>query len=208
MKGLVTSLLLHLFAAALLCVSPAYAYFRVTQPTASSQWVNGGVNIVAWDKGSNDGLNAFDLKLVRTSAIGLVQLGSYVPAAPGAVNVELDGMPPGNDYALVFLNSTTSHVYGRSEEFTILESGAVADTSSSSGEGVEGYDKKLLAAATKAAKKAETITATEGPHPTAGWAREFPVLENGARRALSSTPGGLLGAAGAVVVMGACMVLV
>ena len=45
---------------------------------------------------------------------------SLVPAAPGAINVFITDVPPGDDYFLLFINSTIGLMVGTSSQFSIL----------------------------------------------------------------------------------------
>ena len=45
---------------------------------------------------------------------------SLVPAPPGAINVFITDVPPGDDYFLLFINSTIGLMVGISNQFSIL----------------------------------------------------------------------------------------
>lgn len=47
------------------------SYFVISEPQLNTQWVNGGTNLVSWEKGLLDGINGFDVELARLSQDGL-----------------------------------------------------------------------------------------------------------------------------------------
>ena len=82
-----------------------------------------------------------------------------VPAAPGSVNIFLNGIPDGDDYYLLFLNSTHGIMYGSSQQFSISNSGNGSNPSPN--------------------PTAATITVSGTPNPTAAFATTFPPSSNG-----------------------------
>jgi hypothetical protein len=48
------------------------AYFVITEPTRTSQWVAGMPHPVTWSKGANDGIVMVDVELSRLSQDGLI----------------------------------------------------------------------------------------------------------------------------------------
>jgi len=47
------------------------AYFIISEPTLSTQWVNGAPNLVTWNKGVQDGIDTFDVEMARLNSDGL-----------------------------------------------------------------------------------------------------------------------------------------
>jgi hypothetical protein len=75
----------------------------------------------------------------------------------------LDSVPPGDDYYVLFLDSTHGVMYSLSERFSILPAGTTPTDGS----------------VASANPTASTVTLKGGPHPTAQFAYTF-VTENGA----------------------------
>jgi len=116
----------------------------IKQPTPGSQWINGEANPVLWRKGVADGIHSFDVELVRLSGGRLILIAkhgecplfprnvsltltpictssiSIVPEKPSSFLLFLDAVPPGDDYFLVFINSTHGVRYATSPRLTIL----------------------------------------------------------------------------------------
>ncbi|KAL1758021.1 hypothetical protein FB107DRAFT_208149 [Schizophyllum commune] len=146
------------------------AYFLVEEPKASTQWKNGEAAPVKWDKGVLDGVDAFDLEMARLSSDGLTYIAMNVDTTKNAnkvLNVLLENIPEGDDYFLVFLNSTHGLIHGTSDRFTVLAKDSSSSANASSPD----------AAAT-------TVTVTAAPNPTNEWATTF-ALPNGAVRLLT-----------------------
>jgi hypothetical protein len=78
-----------------------------------------------------------------------------------ALNIYLDSVPAGDDYFLIFLNTSHGSTYTVSSRFSILPSG----TSPS--------------AAQPSDPSAATITVSGSPHPTAAFATTFAALSSG-----------------------------
>jgi hypothetical protein len=87
-----------------------------------------------------------------------------VPASTpnNALNLALDSVPPGDDYFLIFLNSSHQTTYTVSQRFTILASGGTP------------------ASAGPTNGAAQTMSVSGGPNPTVGFATTFAALANGA----------------------------
>ncbi|KAN0130568.1 hypothetical protein V8E53_009820 [Lactarius tabidus] len=132
----------------------AHAYFMVTAPTKGVQWGNNQTYPVSWVKGLLDGVNYIDLELTRMSVDGLILIARDIPAASGGINLALNSVPPGDDYFLLFVNSTHGVMYGTSPQFSI--------TSAGSGN-----------ASTQLIAKQPTVTISGGPNPTAQFAATF-----------------------------------
>ena len=122
-----------------------------------------------------DGVNYLDLELTRMSVDGLILVArdgpsptsvtsafrlifffslSPVPAASGGINLALNSVPPGDDYFLLFVNSTHGLMYGTSQQFSITSSGS-GNTSA------------------QPIPKKPTVTISGGPNPTAQFAATF-----------------------------------
>nr|GAT58028.1 predicted protein [Mycena chlorophos] len=182
-----------LLAAAL---SPASAYFVVTAPSFYDQWVNGETHQVSWVKGSNDGVTSFDIEMSQLSAQGLSLIAKNVPSADSSqksINIQLTDVPPGDDYFLLFVNSTNGVMYAVSPRFSVLASGASGNMSSSLN------------------SKASTVTVSGSPNPTQAFATTFALAASGARRlAAPLLPQQTLGLSSAVLgcVLGALWTLI
>ncbi|KAI0772328.1 hypothetical protein BD413DRAFT_474321, partial [Trametes elegans] len=138
------------------------AYFVIDQPAKGAKWANGEVNPVTWEKGLLDGVNIVDIELARLSTDGLIFVARDVPTplSTGAVNILIQDVPAGDDYYLLFLNSTHGVMYASSQRFSIGDSG----------NGTSG----------SAVSSAATVTVSGGPNPTKAFATTFPPSANGA----------------------------
>lgn len=151
-----------------LLVASASAYFVVTSPTTQTQWQNGKVNAVTWEKGVLDDINSFDLEMTRLSEDGLTYIASTISGykkAKTSLNIYLEDVPAGDDYYLLFLNTSHGVMYAVSSRFTILEADATPDSSKS--------------ATATAEAGAATVTVSGGPNPTKMFATTFPAEANG-----------------------------
>ncbi|KAJ7074418.1 hypothetical protein C8F01DRAFT_1215664 [Mycena amicta] len=145
-----------LLAAAL---SPASGYFVVTSPSLNDQWINGEAHKVSWTKGAKDGITSFDIEMTRLSASGLTLVAKNVPSADSSqksINILLQDVPAGDDYFLLFLNSTHGAMHGTSQRFSVLASGSSGGNMSSSTN-----------------PKAATVTVSGEPNPTQAFATTF-----------------------------------
>ncbi|KAL0568325.1 hypothetical protein V5O48_013658, partial [Marasmius crinis-equi] len=131
-------------------------YFIITQPSKDSHWQNGVANPLTWTKGVLDGINAFDLEFARLNKDGLMLVAQNVPTSPESLNIRLEDVPPGDDYFVLFMNSTHGTVFATSDRFSIL---------SSASNGVSRGDSSV-----------PTVTVAGPPSPTQGWMVTFPVL--------------------------------
>ncbi|KAI0350556.1 hypothetical protein OH77DRAFT_1430894 [Trametes cingulata] len=180
-----TGVLSLFFAWYLLPLAYANSYFVISQPSKGAQWANGAVNPVSWTKGLLDGVNSVDIELARLSQDGLIFVARDVPAtgSTGSLNILLQDVPAGDDYYLLFLNSTHGVMYASSQRF------AIADAANGT-------------AASPA--NAPTVTVSGGPNPTAVFATTFPPSANGVRapgwQALEGASRPLIGIASAVLV--------
>ncbi|KAI0369542.1 hypothetical protein BV20DRAFT_946060, partial [Pilatotrama ljubarskyi] len=161
------------------------AYFVISQPSKGTQWSNNAVNPVSWTKGLLDGINSVDIELARLSQDGLIFVARDVPASgsTGALNLFLQDIPAGDDYYLLFLNSTHGVMYASSQRF------AIGDANNGT-------------AASPA--NAPTVTVSGGPNPTAVFATTFPPSANGVSapgwKALEGASRPLIGVASAMLV--------
>lgn len=106
-----------------------------------------------------------------------------LPAKPGGINLYIENVPPGDDYVVVFMNSTHGVLLGTSERFTILPSSGTPTSS----------PQPLL-------EKAATVSVTTGPNPTVFFATTFPALPWSAGVRWAADPRALVGVVGAAVV--------
>ncbi|KAI8996304.1 hypothetical protein BD414DRAFT_477470 [Trametes punicea] len=159
-----TGLLSLFFAWYLLPIAYANSYFVISQPGKGAQWLNGAVNPITWTKGLLDGVHSVDIELARLSQDGLIFIARDVPASTstGALNLYLQDIPAGDDYYLLFLNSTHGLMYASSQRFAIAAAG-----NSSAG------------SPPAPAAGAPTVTISGAPNPTAVFATTFPPSANG-----------------------------
>ncbi|KAI0298022.1 hypothetical protein B0F90DRAFT_1867904 [Multifurca ochricompacta] len=136
--------------------------FQVTAPTKGTQWVNGQTYPVTWTKGLLDGIELFDLELTRMNTEGLVLVARDGESLYLRLNIQINSVPPGDDYFLLFLNSTHGVLYGNSQSFSIVNSG-------SGNSSVNPLPSK------------PTVTVSGGPNPTAQFATTFAQSANGVR---------------------------
>jgi hypothetical protein len=88
-----------------------------------------------------------------------------VPAQPSKINLMLKDVPPGDDYFLIFLNSTHGVMHATSHRFSILAANASPTSSPPSPDG-----------------GVPTITVSGSPNPTLQFATTFPAVANAALR--------------------------
>jgi len=138
------------------------AYFLVTEPTRSSQWVNGVAQPITWTKGALDGIVMVDVELSRLSQDGLLFVARNVPGTPGALNLMLQDVPPGDDYFLIFINSTHGVLHGTSSRFTILSDSSSPNVTQPS-----------------PISSAPTVTVSGSPNPTQIFATTFVAIDSG-----------------------------
>ncbi|TBU54951.1 hypothetical protein BD310DRAFT_934721 [Dichomitus squalens] len=136
------------------------AYFVINTPTTGVQWSNNAVNPIKWTKGLLDGVTSIDVELARMNEDGIIFVARDVPASTstGAINLFLQDVPAGDDYYLLFINSTHGVMYAASQRFAIADSGNGSVPSPASG--------------------AATVTVSGGPNPTVGFATTFPASAN------------------------------
>ncbi|EMD34991.1 hypothetical protein CERSUDRAFT_85741 [Gelatoporia subvermispora B] len=154
-----TSFLSLLLAWSLIPLATVRAYFIVNSPSSGMIWANGAANPVQWTKGLEDGIDSFDIELTRLSQQGLTFVAQGVPATLSSVNVFLQDLPTGDDYYLLFLNSTHGLMYATSQKFSIIAS---ANSSTPA-----------------AITSAPTVTVSGSPNPLQAFATTFPPSANG-----------------------------
>ncbi|SJL02585.1 uncharacterized protein ARMOST_05916 [Armillaria ostoyae] len=107
----VLSLCLLCFATLASC--DIHSYFTIKEPQESTQWLNNAVNVLSWERGIWDGLTFFDIEMVRLNNVGITYVAFNVqaqPSSPTSLNIYLEDVPTGDDYFMVFINSTHMHV--------------------------------------------------------------------------------------------------
>ncbi|KAI0799687.1 hypothetical protein BC629DRAFT_1497801 [Irpex lacteus] len=134
-------------------------YFKVTAPSAGTQWANGAANLVSWTKGVGDGVDAVDVEMSRLSQDGITYVAKEVPTGPGSLNIFIQDLPQADDYYLIFLNSTSGNMFGASPKFSI----------GSSANGTTATNPSVA-----------TVTVSGAPNPTVPFATTFPAAANGA----------------------------
>ena len=88
---------------------------------------------------------------------------------PGAINIVLEDVPPGDDYFLLFINSTIGQMYAISSTFSVLAADATPSVTSPSPAG-----------------SVPTVTVSGTPVPTPLFATTFATLPGGAVALFSS----------------------
>lgn len=100
-------------------------------------------------------------------------------ANSGSLNLALQDVPAGDDYYLLFINSTHGGMHAISPRFTILSAGSTANASD---------------AAEAAVGTATTLSISGGPNPTAVFLTTFSAIAGSAPpKLLSGLGGGVLG---------------
>jgi len=127
----------------------------VTYPTKGAQLANGQTYPITWEKGLLDGVNFFDLELTRMNSNGLILIARDISSSIGGINLALNSVPDGDDYSLLFINSTHGVLYATSPLFSIVDSGSGNST-------------------VKALSSKPTVTISGGPNPTAQFVTTFP----------------------------------
>ncbi|KAI0267572.1 hypothetical protein BGY98DRAFT_903377, partial [Russula aff. rugulosa BPL654] len=133
--------------------------FQITYPTSDAEVQNGQPFPITWTKGVYDGIDIFDLELTRMSVDGLILAARDIPSSSGGINVVLNSVPSGDDYFLLFLNSTHGGLYANSPKFSIVDSGGNSTV--------------------KPLPSKPTITVSGGPNPTAQFATTFALASSG-----------------------------
>ncbi|KAF9554080.1 hypothetical protein CPC08DRAFT_766996 [Agrocybe pediades] len=141
-------------------------YFVINEPHLQTQWQNNAVNVVTWQKGVLDGIHGFDVEMARLSQNGLILVARNVPANQKVLNLYMQDVPPGNDYFLIFINSTHGVMHATSPRFEILAPNASPSSENKSASPVAGIP---------------TVTVSGGPNPTAQFATTFPAISSGLR---------------------------
>ncbi|KAK0491560.1 hypothetical protein IW261DRAFT_96290 [Armillaria novae-zelandiae] len=189
LRRCVLSLCLLRFA--ILASCDTHSYFTVKEPQENTQWLNNAVNVLSWEKGIWDGVTFFDIEMVRLNTVGITYIAFNVqakPSSPTSLNIYLEDVPTGDDYIMVFINSTHMVRHCLSAMFSIVN-----DTDVSTSPSVT-PDSTI-----------PTITISGSPNPTKVFVTTF------AGRATSIVQGGQ--ACGSIalmvagVVVGAMMVL-
>ena len=142
-------------------------YFVITAPAAQSQWQNNVANLVSWEKGVLDDVYGFDVEMARMSTDGLTLVARNVPATQKRLNILLQDIPAGDDYFLIFINSTHGVMHATSSKFTVLASSATPSTTPPSPAG-----------------GVPTVTISGTPNPTQQFATTFPAIASGGLRSV------------------------
>jgi len=135
-------------------------YFVISEPGTGLPWANGQTNVITWEKGLEDGVEYFDIELERVSVDGLSFIARDIPTSYSSLNVYIDGLQTGDDYVIIFTNTTPGILFTTSSTFAITNS-----TNSSSPSPVAG---------------SPTVSIIGAPNPTAAWPTTFPPTANGA----------------------------
>ncbi|KAF9475586.1 hypothetical protein BDN70DRAFT_231585 [Pholiota conissans] len=155
-----------LLVLACLVSSVCASYFVITEPQAKTEWVNGSPHLVQWTKGLLDDINGFDVEMTRLSKDGLTLVAMNVPASQGKLNILLQDVPAGDDYFLVFINSTHGVMHATSPRFAVLDASATPSSPPD----------------LTAAPGIPTVTVSGSPNPTQLFATTFPAIASNAGR--------------------------
>jgi len=160
-------------------------YFIITNPTKGQTWSNNATNLVQWTAAVDQvPYGVFDVELARLSTDGLLMVAMNVPISLGGLNIELDDVPNGDDYFLMFLDAQHGISWSTSSRFAIQASNGTTPSIDS----------------TK-----PTATIAGGPNPTADFGTTFAAAANDARRMLAKTFAGLSPGWAGVAVAGMCV---
>ncbi|KAK0440411.1 uncharacterized protein EV420DRAFT_1650541 [Desarmillaria tabescens] len=138
-----------------------FSYFIINEPQASAKWPNDAANVVTWEKGVLDDITHFDIELMRLSQDGVTYVAYNVeayPTSPKSLNIYLKDIPAGDDYFLLFLNSTHGIMHCLSSRFSIVNATDV--TSSATAPAT--LDTSI-----------PTVTISGSPDPTKGFVTTF-----------------------------------
>ncbi|KAF8741792.1 hypothetical protein RHS02_03343, partial [Rhizoctonia solani] len=138
------------------------AYLKIKTPSPQHPWQIGQSNGLSWVS-AFEGVTQFDIELARLKTDGLLFVARNVSTSWNNLNIHLDSVPTGDDYYVLFLDSTHGNVYSMSERFSILAAGSTPTSGT-------------VAAANAGANE---VTLKGGPNPTAQFAYTF-VSENAA----------------------------
>ncbi|KAK0232738.1 hypothetical protein IW262DRAFT_1258871 [Armillaria fumosa] len=171
------------------------AYFVINEPQSSAQWSNDAVNVVTWEKGVLDDITHFDMELMRLSQDGVTYIAYNVealPSSPKSLNIYLQDIPTGDDYFLLFLNSTLGVMHCLSSRFSIVNATDITSSASAS---------------VTPDSSIPTVTISGSPNPTKGFVTTFASKASSIVFGITSGHkcGGTMVLAGAVV--GAALVL-
>ncbi|GAB1525402.1 hypothetical protein RhiTH_008563 [Rhizoctonia solani] len=138
------------------------SYLKIKTPSPQHPWQIGQSNGLSWVS-AFEGVTQFDIELARLKTDGLLFVARNVSTSWNNLNIHLDSVPTGDDYYVLFLDSTHGNVYSMSERFSILAAGSTPTSGT-------------VAAANAGANE---VTLKGGPNPTAQFAYTF-VSENAA----------------------------
>ncbi|KAK0438510.1 uncharacterized protein EV420DRAFT_1209518 [Desarmillaria tabescens] len=148
------------FATLVSCVT--HSYFMIKEPRESAQWSNDAVNVLQWEKGVWDGVTHFDIEMTRLSEDGITYIAYNVQAFPSSatsLNIYLEDVPTGDDYFMLFINSTHGVMHCLSAKFSIVNA---TDVSSASASASVTPDSTI-----------PTVTISGSPDPTKGFVTTF-----------------------------------
>ncbi|CAE6435851.1 unnamed protein product [Rhizoctonia solani] len=143
-------------------LSGSPSYLKIKTPGSGHPWQVGQSNGLSWVS-AFEGVTQFDIELARLKTDGLIFVARNVSISWNTLNVHLDDVPTGDDYYVLFLDSTHGNVYSMSERFSIIGSGTTPTSGS-------------VATPNSGANE---VSIKGGPHPTAQFAYTF-VSENAA----------------------------
>lgn len=124
--------------------------------------MNNQANLIQWNKGLLDGVNGFDVEMARLSTEGLTLIAKNVPAQQQSLNIFIQDIQPGDDYFLIFMNSTHGVMHATSPRFSVLAAGGNPSNKGSSPNDA-----------------VPTVTVSGAPDPTKAFVTTFPAIANG-----------------------------
>ncbi|KAG6825663.1 hypothetical protein H0H92_002914 [Tricholoma furcatifolium] len=130
----------------------------VNEPSLGTEWVLGNTQPITWVKGTLDGIDAFDVEMTQLSTDGLTLIARNVPSTTSSLNVLIQDVPVGDDYFLLFVNSTHGFTYTTSSRFSIVSSSSSKQASP--------------------VPNAQTVTISGAPNPTKLFAVTVSPVEN------------------------------
>jgi len=108
-------------------------YFIITSPSKGAVWSNNATNNIQWVVAVDVvPYGQFDVELARLSTDGLLFVARNVLTSWNSLNIDVEGIPNGDDYFILFLDATNGVSYSTSQRFSIqMNNGSTPWTDSS-----------------------------------------------------------------------------
>jgi len=95
-------------------------YFIITTPTKGTVWSNNATNNIQWTVAVDAvPYGQFDVEMARLSTDGLLFVARNALTSWNSLNIDIEGIPNGDDYFLLFLDATNGMSYSTSQRFSI-----------------------------------------------------------------------------------------